>query len=254
MKMPANRFLEAIRAGEQQIGLWVSLGSGFSAEAVAGAGFDWLLIDMEHAPTELGAVFAQMQAVAPYDGSVIVRPPWNDPVVVKRLLDAGAQNVLFPMVQNADEAALAAASMAYPPAGIRGVSGLTRATRFGRVKDYFGRVNDALGTIVQVETQAAMAQVAEIGAVPGVDGVFFGPADIGADMGILGNPNDPAIWDAIRPAARKLMDAGVPVGTLVFDAAFAKELLAEGFTFVACGSDLQLLARGADALAATMRG
>ena len=252
MKLPANTFLDAIRAKKPQIGLWVSLGSGFSVEAVAGAGFDWLLIDMEHAPTELGAVIAQMQAVAAYDSSVIVRPPWNDPVMVKRLLDGGAQNVLFPMVQSVAEAELAAASMAYPPSGVRGVSGLTRATRFGRVEGYFAQANDALGTIVQVETQAALAQVAQFGAVDGVDGVFFGPADIGADMGILGNPNDPAIWDAIRPAAKVLMDAGVPVGTLVFDADFAKRLLGEGFTFVACGSDLQILARGVDALRARM--
>ena len=252
--MESNSFLQSIRAGRQQIGLWVSLGSGFSAEAVAGAGFDWLLLDMEHAPTELGAVLAQMQAVAAYDSSVIVRPPWNDPVVVKRLLDAGAPNLLFPMVQSVAEAQQAVASMCYPPKGIRGVSGLTRATKFGRVPGYFEHVNDALGTIVQVETRAALDQVAEIGAVDGVDGVFFGPADIGADIGVLGNPNHPDIWAVIRPAAQKLMQAGVPVGTLVFDPVFAKELLAEGFTFVACGSDLQLVARGADQLIAKMRG
>jgi 4-hydroxy-2-oxoheptanedioate aldolase len=254
MKLNANTFLEAIRAGKPQIGLWVSLGSGFSAEAVAGAGFDWVLIDMEHAPTELGAVLAQMQAFAAYDGAVIVRPPWNDAVLVKRLLDAGAPNILFPMVQNTAEAQSAVAAMCYPPRGIRGVSGLTRATKFGRVKDYFAQADDYLGTIVQVETLAAMQIAAEIGAVDGVDGVFFGPADIGADMGILGNPNHPDIWAAIRPVARKLMNKGIPVGTLVFDATFAKELLAEGFNFVACGSDLQILARGADALLKSMRG
>ncbi|MDR6264199.1 aldolase/citrate lyase family protein [Roseobacter sp. N2S] len=254
MNHPPNTFLDAIRAGQQQIGLWVSLGSGFSAEAIAGAGFDWLLIDMEHAPTELGAVFSQMQALAAYDGTVVVRPPWNDTVMVKRLLDAGASNLLFPMVQNPDEAASAVSAMRYPPHGVRGVSGLTRATRFGRVKDYFVNANDRVGTIVQVETRAAMEQIDQIGTVDGVDGVFFGPADIGADMGILGNPNHPDIWEAIRPVAKKLMDKGIPVGTLVFDAEFAKKLLGEGFTFVACGSDLQLLTQGANQLIAKMRG
>lgn len=251
--MDKNGFLQAIRAGTQQIGLWVSLGSGFSAEAIAGAGFDWLLIDMEHAPTDLGAVIAQMQAMAPYAGTVIVRPPWNDTVVVKRLLDAGAPNILFPMVQNVQEAKIAVAAMRYPPSGVRGVSGMTRATRFGRVSDYFATVNDALGTIVQVESISAINSVADIGAVDGVDGVFFGPADIGADMGILGDPNHPDIWNAIRPAAKKLMSLGIPVGTLVFDTVFARELLDEGFTFVACGSDLHILVQGSDALLKSMK-
>jgi len=253
MNLPANPFLQAIRAKQPQIGLWVSLASNFSAEIVAGAGFDWVVIDMEHSPNDLNTVLAQLQVFAAYDTTALVRPDWNDPVKVKRLLDVGAQGLLFPMVQSPAEAAQAVAACRYPPKGIRGVSVGTRANGFGRISDYFSRVEDETAILVQIETRAALQQTLAIGQTEGVDGVFFGPADIGADLGILGKPLDPAIWEAILPAARQLIAKGIPVGTLVPDPAFARNLLAEGFTFVACGSDTGLLARGADALLKTMR-
>jgi 4-hydroxy-2-oxoheptanedioate aldolase len=253
MTLPRNAFLAALRAGRPQIGIWVSLASNFAAEVVAGAGFDWALIDMEHAPGELTQVLGQLQAFAPYPTTALVRPDWNDAVKVKRLLDMGAPGLLFPMVQTVEEARAAVAAMRYPPRGVRGVSVATRANGFGRIPDYFARVEAETATLIQLETRAAIALADQIGAVEGVDGVFFGPADIAADLGHLGQPLHPEVWDLVRPAAQRLIAAGVPVGTLVPDPAFARSLIAEGFTFVACGSDLGLLARGADSLLKTMK-
>jgi len=255
MKMVENAFLKAIKAGEKQIGLWVSLCSNVTAEVVAGAGYDWLLIDMEHSPNTDMSVLGQLQAIAPYTNTTaIVRPAWNDTIMVKRLMDIGSPGLLFPMVQTVAEAEAAVAAMRYPKDGMRGVAGLMRATGFGRVKDYAARVADETAVIIQLETLSAMEQAVEIGTVDGVDGVFFGPADISADMGMMGQTMAPEVWDKIWEAARKLIDAGVPVGTLVLDPAFAAKLLQDGFTFVACGLDTSILARGSDALLADVRG
>jgi 4-hydroxy-2-oxoheptanedioate aldolase len=254
MKLPTNPFLAALRAGKPQIGIWISLASPFAAEAVAGAGFDWALIDMEHSPNDLTSVMNQLQVFAGYQTTALVRPEWNDPVLVKRLLDIGAPGLLFPMVQTVDEAKKAVASTRYPPRGQRGVSLAMRANRFGRISDYTTRVEEETAVLLQVETRAAVAQAEEIAAVDGCDGVFFGPADISADMGLLGQPMADAVWDLILPVARRLIAAGVPVGTLVTDAGFARKLLDEGFTFVACGTDAGLLARGADSLLKSIQG
>jgi 4-hydroxy-2-oxoheptanedioate aldolase len=253
MKMLPNPFLAAIREGRKQIGLWVSLSSNYAAEVVAGSGYDWLLVDMEHAPGDVASVLAQLQAIAPHGSTAIVRPPWNDTVMVKRLLDIGAQGLLFPMVQSVDEARAAVAATRYPPQGVRGVAGAIRANQFGRMTDYYAKANDETAVIVQLETRAAIAQAIEIADVEGVDGVFFGPADIAADMGLLGQHMSDAVWDVIMKTARTLMDRGVPVGTLVTDPTFAAKLLNDGFTFVACGTDTNILAKGADALLAQMR-
>ncbi len=253
MQLPTNPFLDAIRNGTPQIGLWVSLANNIAADVVADAGFDWVLVDMEHSPNELTTVLSQLQVFAASDTTAIVRPQWNDPVLVKRLLDVGAEGLLFPMVQSVEEADAAVAATRYPPRGIRGVSGTTRANRFGRVSDYFSRVEDETAVLVQVETREAVEAASQIGARDGVDGVFFGPADISASLGHLGQPMHPETWELIRSAAKPLMEKGIPVGTLVLDPAFARQLLGEGFRFVACGSDLALLARGADALRNAMR-
>lgn len=253
MKLAANAFTRAIRAGEKQIGLWTSLSSNFAAEVVAPAGYDWVLLDMEHSPNDLSSILGQLQVFASGPTTAIVRPEWNDPVLVKRLLDIGAPGLLFPMVQTVEEAERAVAATRYPPRGIRGVSGSTRANAFGRMSDYFERVEEETTVILQLETKAAVARAAEIAAVDGVSGVFFGPADIAADMGLLGKPMDAAVWALIRPAAKKIMALGIPVGTLVQDPKFASELLTEGFTFVACGSDTALLAKGADTLLAQVK-
>lgn len=253
MKLASNTFKAAIASGTPQIGLWISLCSNFAADVVASAGYDWALLDMEHSPNEVGIALGQLQALAGGATSAIVRPMWNDPVVVKRLLDCGATTLLFPMVQSAEEARAAVRATRYPPDGIRGVSGAQRGNKFGRVTDYFERANDEICVIVQVETKKALADVEAIASVDGVDGVFFGPADIAADMGKLGKPMDATVWDAIMLAARKVMALGKPTGTLVMDATKSAELIKDGFLFVACGSDIGLLARGADQLLADVR-
>ena len=254
MKLPENSFLKALRGGQQQVGLWISLSSPYAAEAVAPAGYDWALLDMEHSPNELHTLLGQLQAFAASGTTAIVRPDWNDAVKVKRLLDLGAPGLLFPMVETPDEARAAVAACRYPPRGKRGVAGTTRANGFGRIEDYYSRVEQETAILIQLETRAAVENAETFADVEGVDGIFFGPADIGADIGLLGQPMAPEVWDLIRPAARRLIDRGMPVGTLVSDADFAGQLLNEGFSFVACGSDAGLLARGADRLLEIMRG
>lgn len=253
MKLANNPFLSAIRAGRQQVGLWISLSNAYAAEAVAPAGYDWALLDMEHCPNEYTSLLGQLQAFEASPTTAIVRPDWNDTVKVKRLLDMGVQGLLFPMVESVEEARAAVAGCRYPPRGVRGVAGTMRGNKFGRISDYFTEVENQTAILVQVETRQAVENVAAYAEVDGVDGIFFGPADIGADMGILGQPMHPDIWAFIRPAARKLMERGMPVGTLVSDPTFAAELLNDGFSFVACGSDAGLLAKGADNLLASVK-
>lgn len=247
-----NRFTRALASGAPQVGLWITLCSNFAAEVVAPAGFDWALIDMEHSHNDYASVLGQLLAFAAYDTVPIVRVEWNDAVAVKRLLDLGAPGLLFPMIQTVEEARAAVAATRYPPQGIRGVSSATRATKFGRIRDYTTRIADETAVLLQIETRAALARAEQIAGVDGVTGVFFGPADIAADMGLLGQPTAAAVWDAIRPVARRLVAKGIPVGTLVSDTALAADLIGEGFTFVACGTDTGILARGSDALRARM--
>lgn len=254
MKLKENTFLSGLRAKEKQLGLWVSLSSPYAAEAVAPAGFDWALLDMEHSPNELSSLLGQLQAFSQWPTTPIVRPDWNDTVKIKRLLDLGVPGLLLPMVETIEEAEAAVAATRYPPKGVRGVAGTMRSNHFGRVTDYYQEVENQTAVLIQLETVQAVENAAAFGKVEGVDGIFFGPADIGASMGLLGNPADPKIWEFIRPHAKTLMDMGMPVGTLVSDRKLAGELLNEGFTFVACGSDSGLLAKGADTLLAEMRG
>lgn len=253
LKLETNHFKRGLLTGERQVGIWISLASNFAAEVTAHAGFDWALIDMEHSPNDYFSVLGQLQAFAAGSTTPIVRVEWNDAVAVKRLLDLGTPGLLFPMVQTVEEAERAVAATRYPPRGIRGVSAATRATRFGRVTDYVRRVEAETTVLVQLESRAAVERATEIAAVDGVDGVFFGPADIGADIGRLGAPLHEDVWALIRPAARALIDAGTPVGTLVNDPEFATALLNEGFGFVACGTDTVMLARASDALLRTVR-
>src|SRR5690349_21407878 len=186
MELPRNRFKAALKAGQAQIGLWSSLSSNYTVEVIAGAGFDWILLDMEHSPNDLESLLAQLQAAAPYPTHPVVRVPWNDMVAIKRVLDVGAQALLVPYVSTADEARAAVSHTRYPPAGGRGVAGTTRATRFGRIKDYARRAHEEICLLVQVETQAALDNIEAICKVDGIDGVFIGPADLHASMGHTG--------------------------------------------------------------------
>lgn len=254
MQLPPNTFTQALARKDKQIGIWMSLCSNIVAEVVAPAGYDWALIDMEHTPNDYFSVQSQLQVFAASDTSALVRVEWNDTVAVKRLLDLGAPGLMFPMIQSVEEATQAVAATRYPPKGVRSISGATRASKFGRITDYLGRIEEETAVILQLETQAAIAQAEEIAAVDGVTGIFFGPGDIAADLGLLGQPMHPDVWALIKSAAQKLIAKGMPVGTLVFDPAFASELLNEGFTYVACGADTTLLAKASDGLLAQVKG
>ena len=250
MELPVNTFKHALKAGKRQIGLWCSLSSHYATELVAGSGFDWILLDTEHSPNDLESVLRQLQAAAAYPTHAVVRVPWNDMVTIKRFLDIGAQSILIPYVQNAEEAKNAVAYTRYPPAGVRGVAGTTRATRFGRVKDYAKRAHEELCVLVQVETKPALDQLEAICAVDGVDGVFIGPADLHASMGYPGETANPAVLPLIEEAMRRIRKAGKAPGYLSPVEADAKRMLAAGTLFCAVGADVGVLARGAEALRA----
>ena len=253
MKLPENRFKHAIREGRQQIGLWCSLPGGFAAELLAGSGFDWLLLDTEHSPGDPLTVLEQLQAVAPYDVSPIVRPASNDTVLIKRFLDMGAQTLLVPYVQSAQEARAAVAAMHYAPQGVRGVAGTTRATRFGRVEGYHKRASEELCLLVQVETQESLNALEDIAAVDGVDGVFVGPGDLAASLGYPGQLMHPAVVAAVEDAIKRIRACGKPAGILTPDNAFAARCIELGTVFTAVGSDLGVLARGTEKLAAQFK-
>ncbi len=253
MEIPTNHFKRAILAGQSQIGLWCSLANYNAVEVVAGAGFDWLLLDTEHSPNDLESLLPQLQAAAAYPTTAIVRVPWNDMVYIKRVLDIGAQTLLIPYVQNADEARAAVAATRYPPAGVRGVGGTTRATRFGRIKDYAKHVERELCVLLQVETEEAVANIEAIAAVDGVDGIFIGPADFHASLGYPGETANPAVTPLIDEGLRRIRRAGKAPGILTGNEQLAQHYIELGCLFTAVGADVGILARGADALAARFK-
>ncbi|QCR38304.1 4-hydroxy-2-oxoheptanedioate aldolase [Nissabacter sp. SGAir0207] len=246
-----NTFKQALQQRQPQIGLWLGLANGYSAELLAGAGFQWLLIDGEHAPNDVRSVLGQLQAIAPYASHPVVRPPWNDGVVIKQLLDVGAQTLLIPMVQTAEEAERAVKACRYPPNGTRGVgSALARASRWNRVADYLLRADEQICVLVQIETRLGLDNLEAILAVEGVDGVFIGPADLSADMGFAGNPTHPTVQAAIEHSISQILAAGKAPGILMANETLAQRYLELGALFVAVGVDTTLLARAAEALAA----
>lgn len=249
MKLEANGFKQALQEGAQQIGIWLGLCHSPSAEICAVAGYDWCLIDCEHAPNTIETTFAQLQALAAYPIAPVVRPAWNDPVEIKRLLDIGARNLLIPMVQSAEEARAAVAAVRYPPQGIRGVgAGVARVARWGAIGDYLPQANAGICLLCQVETVEALERLDEIVAVEGVDGVFIGPADLAASMGHLGNPGHPDVRHAIEDAIVRIRKAGKAPGILQGDVAAAQHSLQLGAQFVAVGVDAVLLRRAATEL------
>ncbi|AVN32008.1 4-hydroxy-2-oxoheptanedioate aldolase [Serratia marcescens] len=248
--MLTNHFKRALQEKRPQIGLWLGLCSSYSAELLAGAGFDWLLIDGEHAPNNVQTVLGQLQAVAPYPSRPVVRPPWNDAVIIKQLLDVGAQTLLIPMIQNAEQARDAVRATRYPPHGVRGVgSALARASRWNRVPDYLQQADEQMCVLVQIETREAVKNLDAILQVEGVDGVFIGPADLSADMGFAGNTQHPEVQRTIDDAIARIRAAGKAPGILMANKALAQRYLEAGALFVAVGVDTTLLARAAEALA-----
>lgn len=253
MDLPRNDFKHALREGRQQLGLWCTLSSAFAIEVVAGSGFDWLLLDTEHSPGDVLTVLAQLQALSGHKVSPVVRPASNDAVLIKRYLDIGAQTLLIPYVQNAEEARAAVAATRYPPEGMRGVSALTRATQFGRVPDYGRRAGEEICLLVQVETEEALAEIDAIAAVEGVDGIFVGPGDLAASLGHIGALGHPRVVKVVEDAIRRIRAAGKPAGILTGDPAFAQRCIELGTTFTAVGVDVGALARATEALAARFR-
>lgn len=250
MPAPTNPFKARLIAGDAQIGLWMGLANAYTAEICAGAGFDWLVIDGEHAPNDLQRMVGQLQALSAHPVAPVVRAPIGETWILKQLLDIGAQTVLVPMVESAEQAAELVQAVRYPPHGKRGVgAALARSSAFNRIGDYLTTADAEICLIVQVESQKALAALPEIAAVDGVDAVFIGPADLAADMGHLGNPGAPAVKQAVRDAIATIRACGKPAGLLTADQAFARECLSLGASFVAVGTDVTLFSSATSALA-----
>lgn len=258
--LQTNHFKHALKAGQAQIGLWSTIPSPIVNEMIGGAGYDWVLLDTEHTPTDVPLMIQQLQAVAsaqPAPGCLpthaVVRPAWNDPVLIKRYLDIGAQTLLLPFVQNAQEAQAAVRAIRYAPQGIRGMGGSTRATNFGRTTDYIARAAEELCLLVQVETGEALEQIEAIAAIDGIDGIFIGPSDLSASLGYPGQPRHPVVNQAIDDAIGRIRACGKAPGILMADEARARECLDLGAQFVAVALDTLILRNGLDGTAARFR-
>lgn len=246
MKMPHNAFKAALQRPETQYGIWAGFASGYAAEIVAGTGYDWMLIDGEHAPNSVPTILAQLQSVAPYPTQPVVRPVCGDPVLIKQLLDIGAQTLMVPMVEGAEQARALVRAMRYPPHGIRGVGGgLARATRWDGVLDYLNTAHEELCLIVQVESRAGVENVEAIAAVEGVDAVFIGPADLSIGLGHPGDPGHPQVQALIRHAIEATRAAGKACGILAPHEEDARRYREWGCRFIAVGIDISLLRQGA---------
>jgi len=243
-RSPPNAFRANLLAGKPLIGCWMSLANPMTAEVAGLAGFDWLLLDGEHAPNDVSTLVPQLMALKDSVSAPVVRPPWNEPVIIKRLLDAGFHNFLMPFVESAEQARAAVAATRYPPRGIRGVSVMQRNNRFGTVPDYFKLINDNIAVLVQIESRAGLEAIDAITAVDGVDGIFVGPQDLAAAMGHLANPSHPEVQAAMKHIIERARAGGKPAGTLAPVEADARRFMEWGATFVAVGSDLGLF-RGA---------
>jgi 4-hydroxy-2-oxoheptanedioate aldolase len=255
MDLPTNMFKQALRQGRPQIGLWVGLADGYVAELLATIGFDCLVIDAEHAPNDPRSVLAQLQAMAPYRVHPIVRPVCGTVELIKQYLDIGAQTLIIPMVETAEQARQMVAATRYPTRGVRGVgSALARSSRWNQIDDYLRRSDDQMCVLVQVESVNALNQLEAIAAVDGVDGVFFGPADLAASMGLLGKPSDPRVRAAILQGIATVSKAGKAAGTLTSDRTLAHDYLQHGALFVAVGVDTTILVKAAKELAAEFIG
>jgi 4-hydroxy-2-oxoheptanedioate aldolase len=251
MPAPINTFKTALKAGETLIGCWVGLADAYAAEIMTTAGFDWLLIDGEHAPHDLRSMVSQLQVIQPSNSHAVVRLPVGDTVKMKQILDGGAQTVLVPMIESADQARQIVRDTQYPPVGVRGVgASLARASRFGEISDYAKTADDQICLLLQVENRAGMAALDDILAIDEVDGVFIGPADLAADMGHIGNASHPDVKKAVEDCLTRIVASGKAAGILATDLNAAQRFIDLGATFVAVGIDVTLFAGAARDLAA----
>ncbi|GGL61082.1 HpcH/HpaI aldolase family protein [Wenxinia marina] len=244
MDLPRNALKAALLAGRQQIGLWSTINDVTTAEMYAGAGYDWILFDTEHSAVDTLTVLSLLQAAAPYPVSTVVRPTSLDVAEIKRLLDFGAQSLLIPYVQTVGEAELAAAAVDYPTRGIRGVAANTRANRYGQVADYVARAREEILLMVQIETVQALDVLEDIAAVPGIDALFIGPADLAASMGYPGQPSHPEVRRTCAEAMRRIRAAGKPAGYLSADQDAVAEMVEAGSLFTGVDIDSAILGRG----------
>lgn len=251
-----NRFKHWMQTGcaTPPLGSWIMSASPLIAEAMGHAGYDWLLVDMEHSPIDLAQMTAILQALSGTPAEVVVRVPWNDPVTVKRVMDAGARSIMFPFIQSIDEARAAIAATRYPPQGTRGIAAMHRASHFGGIPGYLAGANDQVAVIVQLETPEAIALMPQIAELDGVDAVFIGPGDLSGAMGLLGQIGHPDVQSALRGAAQTARALGLTCGIVGADAATVRGYIDMGFSYVAVASDLGLLMGAARTTANTIRG
>lgn len=252
--MAQNRFKAALAGGGRLAGLWCQVPSPTVVEILSNAGCDWLLLDMEHGQPDLADLRGMLQAANGSPPALLVRTPGHDPVLIKRLLDLGCETLLVPMVESADQARGLVAAMRYPPGGFRGVAGVSRASSYGRDRDYQGQAAERVGLVVQIESLAAVEAAGEIAQVDGVNALFVGPADLSAGMGLLGQPRHPDVDAQVRRVLDAAAAAGKPVGTFGLSPEDAARRFQEGFAFVSVATDIRLLVHGADSFLKTARG
>lgn len=254
MHMPINTFKTALAQGETQIGLFVGLGHGYGAELLGSSGFDWLLIDGEHGPNDLRSIIAQMQALAPHPERLVVRTADHNPAAIKQLLDGGAQTLMVPMVESAEQARALVRAMRYGPQGIRGVgTAMARAAHWNGVQDYFAQADAQMCLIVQIESVTGAAQLEAILQVPGVDAAFIGPSDLAASMGYLGQPGHPEVKALVQDLITRITAAGKAPGVFSADPQTAAQYQQLGARFLLVGVDTLLLRNAAVALAARFK-
>lgn len=244
MPAPRNTFKAALNSNQLQLGCWLGLASAYVAEISASAGFDWLCVDCEHAPNDLQSVIAHLQVIGASDAAAVVRPPIGEVWMIKQLLDAGAQTLLIPMIESAEQAQLMVDAVTYPPHGVRGVgSALARASNFSAIPDYLQTARDEICLLVQVENNKGLAALDDILAIEGIDGVFIGPSDLAADMGFIGQGNNPDVNKAVLEAMTKIIASGKAGGILTLDKTLQTQCLEIGASFIATEIDVTLFAK-----------
>jgi len=251
MPVPHNPFKAAITKGQLQLGCWLGLADPYIAEISAGAGFDWLLIDGEHAPNDLRSITAQLQVIGARGSHAMVRPPIGETWIIKQLLDAGAQSLLIPMVESGPQAQELVNAVTYPPHGVRGIgSALARASDFAAIGDYLTSAREEICLLAQVENRKGMTALNDILAVEGLDGVLIGPSDLAADMGFIGEPGRVEVKTAVLEATKRIVNGGKAAGILTLDQELQAQCRDLGATFIATEIDVKLFAQNMRASAA----
>jgi 4-hydroxy-2-oxoheptanedioate aldolase len=254
MPAPRNSFKQALQEKRTQIGFWQALANPYTVEISADAGYDWLLLDAEHAPNDIPLLVAQLQAMKGSPSHPVIRPPIGETWIIKQLLDIGAQTLLVPMVESGAQAKALVKAVRYPPHGVRGVgAALARASRFNRIPDYLQTANDEICLLLQIESKAGLEALDDIASTDGVDGVFIGPADLAADMGFLGKPGASEVQAEVEKALACIQSHGKAAGILIGDLALAKRYVELGATFVAIGNDVTLFANATSKLLADFK-